>query len=274
MFMNSASDTASEAQRLHVAIIMDGNGRWATQRGLPRAEGHRRGRDCIRQVVHAAPSLGVTTLSLYAFSGNNWGRPQAEVLGLMRLFEEFFWVEKDEWQRQGIRVSVIGRRDRLPASLLAAIEASEAATGLEARFRLRFAIDYSGQEVIMEAARHFRDEPSRTRDVFARLMALASHATPDDAQVDLLIRTGGEQRLSDFLLWELAYAELWFTGKLWPDFSAADLSTAVRGFQSRERRYGRLAPTRRDGPSHINIRAERVMPVGVFPATTIRRPFK
>lgn len=250
--MNSISSGLSAAGCLHVAIIMDGNGRWATRRGLRRAEGHCAGAGRIRQVVKAAPALDVRTLTLYAFSANNWARPETEVTGLMKLFDGFFRAEKEEWQREGARVSVIGRRDRLPAALLDSIEAAESATRTGERLHLRLAIDYSGQEVIMEAARRFPGQRGHTREDFARLMAVASHACPEDPEVDLVIRTGGEQRLSDFLLWELAYAELWFSGKLWPDFNANDLAAAVRTFRSRERRYGHLAPAESEDSPQVN----------------------
>ncbi len=221
-------------------MIMDGNGRWAVRRGLPRTEGHRAGAARIRELAQAAMALGVHTLTLYAFSGNNWARPQSEVEELMRIFSDFFNAGTGEWRGDGVRASVIGRRDRLPSALIASIDAAEFATRAGARLHLRIAIDYSGQDMILEAARRLRDEPCLTRADFGRLMALASHASPDDSAVDLLIRTGGERRLSDFLLWELAYAELWFSGKLWPDFGASDLEDAVRDFTGRERRYGRL----------------------------------
>ena len=231
-----------EAGRLHVAIIMDGNGRWATLRGLARTEGHRAGATRIRELAPAAPALGVETLTLYAFSANNWARPEREVRDLMEIFQKFFDSEASEWQRSGLRVSVIGRRDRLPGPLLEAIQSAEIATCGGTRLHLRLAIDYSGQEAIIEAARRLSSEQCPTREDFGRLMAIASHASPEDPPVDLLIRTGGEQRLSDFLLWELAYAELWFCGKLWPDFDARDLENAVRDFARRERRYGAILP--------------------------------
>ncbi|MGH9449621.1 MAG: polyprenyl diphosphate synthase [Terriglobia bacterium] len=238
--MNSTSSAFPVPSGFHVAIIMDGNGRWATQRGMRRAEGHCQGAQSIRKVVEAAPSFGVTALTLYAFSGKNWARPKEEVAGLMRLFADFLRDERDNWGRCGVRLSVIGRRDRIPSALLNSIEAAESTTCTGEQLHLRLAIDYSGQEMIVEAARRFASHPCRGAKDFARLMALASHARTDDPEVDLVIRTGGEQRLSDFLLWEMAYAELWFTDKLWPDFSAGDLAAAVRDFRSRERRYGQL----------------------------------
>lgn len=227
---------------IHVAIIMDGNGRWAERRGLSRAEGHRAGAEAVERVVSAAPALGINVLTLYAFSGNNWERPRFEVHRLMELFADFFRTGRSGWRRTGVRLSVIGRRDRLPPPLTEAIEAAEHSTRDGKQLHLRIAIDYSGQEVILEAARLLQHRPAGSPQEFGRLMAAASHACADDPPVDLLIRSGGEQRLSDFLLWELAYAEIWFSEKLWPDFGPADLARAVRWFQARERRYGRLAP--------------------------------
>lgn len=227
---------------IHVAIIMDGNGRWAKRRGLARAEGHRAGAETVERMVRAAASLNVDPLTLYAFSGNNWARPEFEVHRLMDLFADFFRAGLAAWCRSGVRVSVIGRRDRLPPSLTEAIRSAERLTRAGKQLHLRIAIDYSGQEVILEAARLLQHSPAGSPQEFSRLMAAASHAGADDPPVDLLIRSGGEQRLSDFLLWELAYAEIWFSEKLWPDFGPADLARAVRWFEARERRYGRLAP--------------------------------
>ncbi len=235
------STLAETAGRLHVAIIMDGNGRWARARELSRAEGHRAGAEAIRRVAHAAPQLGIQTLTLYAFSGNNWNRPAPEIVELMRLFESFFRMEVGEWIRQSVRVRAIGQRERLPMPLLESIEEAESATRNGTRLRLRIAIDYSAQATILEAARRFgRSRPIEAREEFSRLLAAACHASSDDSDVDFLIRAGGEQRLSDFLLWEIAYAELYFTERLWPDFTARDLETALAVFDSRQRRYGRV----------------------------------
>ncbi len=234
------------ASNFHVAIIMDGNGRWATQRGLARSEGHRAGAEAIRRVVRAAPLLGVRILTLYAFSGSNWGRPASEVMELMRLFECFFRAERAEWHAQGVSARAVGRRDRLPTRLLKAIEEAEEATRGGDRLRLRFAIDYSGQDVIVEAARRLQEVRVPDREAFSRLLAEAAHSSLEDATVDLLVRTGGEHRLSDFLLWELAYTELYFTSCLWPDFAVKDLEAALADFRSRERRYGRV-------PEHIAV---------------------
>ncbi len=228
------------AERLHVAIIMDGNGRWASARGLPRDEGHRAGAEAIRRVVRAAPQLGIQTLTLYAFSGNNWSRPEREVTELMLLFESFFRREIGGWVRQGVRACAIGRRDRLPPALLESIEEAERSTRSGTRLCLRIAIDYSSQAAIAEAARRSGGRQFAAQEEFSRLIAAACYASSDDPNVDLLIRTGGEQRLSDFLLWEIAYAELYFTQRLWPDFTARDLEAALADFDSRQRRYGRI----------------------------------
>ena len=204
---------------MHVAIIMDGNGRWATARGLPRTAGHRAGADAVRRVVEAAPRLEVGTLTLFAFSSDNWKRPTREVATLMRLFHRYLASEAAALQENGVRLSVIGRRDRLAAPLVRQIIAAERLTADGRRLHLRLAVDYSAREAIQRSVR----EPSAVG--------------PD---VDLLIRTGGERRLSDFLLWECAYAELHFIDKRWPDFEAADLERAIADFHGRERRFGAL----------------------------------
>ena len=213
---------------LHAAIIMDGNGRWATARGLPRIAGHRAGAEALRRAVEASPDLGIGTLTVYAFSSDNWRRPRAEVSALMRLLHTYLRRERDKCVENGVRVSVIGRRDRLPPMLLPAIEATESATRGGIKLHLRLAIDYSSRDAILNAAKKLRSRA--TREDFAKALG--------GPEVDLLIRTGGEQRLSDFLLWEAAYAELVFTPVMWPDFKASDLAAAVAEFHSRERRFG------------------------------------
>src|SRR6058998_1830685 len=201
-----------QSPSLHVAIVMDGNGRWATRRGLPRTAGHRAGAEAVRRVVEAAPPLGIGALTLFAFSADNWRRPPGEVAALLRLFARYLRSETPRLVENGVRLEVVGRRDRLPLPLVAAIAAAEDATAGGTRLHLRLAVDYSARWAI------------RT----CRLL-------PD---VDLLIRSGGERRLSDFLLWECAYAELFFTDMMWPDFAATDLATAVADFHGRERRFG------------------------------------
>ncbi|HYL99760.1 MAG TPA: di-trans,poly-cis-decaprenylcistransferase [Blastocatellia bacterium] len=225
------------ANSLHAAIIMDGNGRWATSRGLPRVAGHREGAKAVRRTVETAPKLGITTLTLYAFSQDNWQRPKAEVQALMRLFRSYLLSETDECIENGIRVEVIGRRDRFEPGLLAAIGSAEQRTSACRTLHLRIAVDYSSKYSLMRAAEMVSPSTHLTEQEFARLVARANNSanTPD---VDFLIRTGGEQRLSDFLLWEAAYAELIFTPRMWPDFDATDLEEAVAQFHSRQRRFG------------------------------------
>lgn len=225
------------AAPLHVAIIMDGNGRWATARALARVAGHRRGALAVRRAVEAAPKLGVGTLTLYAFSSDNWQRPPREVATLMQLFHEYLRKETAECAAKGIRISVIGRRDRLAPALRREIEAAERATARGRALLLRIAVDYSARDAILRAARRLKPGRETTREEFSRLLAKTIHS-PACPDVDLLIRTGGEQRLSDFLLWECAYAELYFSPRMWPDFEAADLQAALDAFHSRERRFG------------------------------------
>ena len=224
---------------LHVAVIMDGNGRWAARRGLPRPAGHRAGADAVRRVVESAPGLGIGVLTLFAFSADNWQRPRPEVAALMRLLRGYLRTETVRAVEKGVRVSVIGRRDRLAPSIVRAIRRAEHATLGGPRLHLRIALDYSARESIARAARGWARAGSPSLDLLARMIAQSSDgpAVPD---VDLLIRTGGEQRLSDFLLWECAYAELYFSETMWPDFGAAQLAAAVAEFHARERRFGGL----------------------------------
>ena len=225
---------------LHVGLIMDGNGRWARARGLPRTEGHRRGADAVRRAVEASPELGITTLTLYAFSADNWRRPAAEVSTLMRLLESFLVREVTNCRRHGIRLALIGRRDRLSPALLRAIEETEHATRDGARLYLRLAVDYSARSAILAAAGTVRPDEHCDENGFLRRVNRACHSDPETPPVDLVIRTSGEQRLSDFLLFESAYAELLFIDTLWPDFDGEDLRRAVEAFRLRDRRYGGL----------------------------------
>jgi undecaprenyl diphosphate synthase len=213
---------------IHVAIIMDGNGRWAEAQGLPRIAGHHAGAEAVRRVVEAAPDLSIGVLTLYAFSSDNWKRPPAEVDALLGLLEEYLDRERDECLINGVRIRVAGRRDRLPVTVLRAIERAEQETAAGRELQLRLAVDYSSRDAIVAAAA--RGRPGR--EEFARALG---------PEVDLLIRTGGEQRLSDFLLWECAYAELYFTPCMWPDFGQEELAGAVREFRARERRFGAAA---------------------------------
>ena len=224
--------------RFHVAINMDGNGRWALLRGRRREEGHVIGATSVRRTVEAAPSLGITTLTLYAFSSDNWRRPQSEVDNLMFLLQKYLDSECAHLAASDVRFSVIGRRDRIPDDLRRSIEQVETCTSECSTLHLRVAIDYSAREALLAAAGRVAAGTTPPREVFERFMHEAIHAPAGTRDVDLLIRTGGEQRLSDFLLWESAYAELYFTDVLWPDFTEADLSAAVQAFAARERRYG------------------------------------
>ena len=236
---------ALPAGGFHVAIIMDGNGRWAQRRGRPRRTGHVAGAAAVRRTVKAAPGLGITTLTLYAFSVDNWRRPRTEVDHLMRLFQSHLRSECAHCVDNGVRLSVIGRRDRLPGGLGEAIEVVEAETRQGTNLHLRLAIDYSARDALLTAAASMPASGPRTRDVFSTALARAMNAPAGARDVDLLIRTGGERRLSDFLLWESAYAELLFTDKAWPDFTAQDLESAVREYSTRDRRFGGL-----DSPAH------------------------
>src|SRR5215210_3745174 len=234
--MTQRASPAASPPGLHVGIIMDGNGRWATGRGLSRGAGHREGADVVRGIVEAAPTAGIGVLTLFAFSSDNWRRPPAEVAWLMRLFREFLRAETARCVANGVRLQIIGRRDRLGPSLLRAIEAAEVATTGGTRLQLRIAIDYSGRDAILRAAQCVRPGGA-SRASFGRLVAIVDHGSPVP-DLDLLIRTGGERRLSDFLLWEAAYAELHFTPLSWPEFGPDELRAALADFAARERRFG------------------------------------
>jgi undecaprenyl diphosphate synthase len=239
--MTQSAFSPQNGRRLHVAIIMDGSGRWAVSRGLAREEGHRAGTAAVRRAVEAAREFGIGTLTLFAFSGDNWRRPSLEVANLMHVFEEYFRRDLPRWRATGTRVSAIGRRDRLGYPLLEAVEEAEAETADGLGLHLRIALDYSGRDSILQAARQLRRkciEP--TRETLARILGEVTYAGGSSPDVDLLIRTGGELRLSDFMLWETAYAELYFTDTMWPDFEAADLAAALQEFAGRERRFGSL----------------------------------
>lgn len=223
---------------LHVAIISDGNGRWATSRGLPRSAGHRAGAQTARRIIAAAPRLGIRTLTLFALSSANWKRPPAEVEGILRLLHEYLLAETSNCIAEGVRLSIIGRRDRLSAVLRQTIADSEAATASGTRLHLRLAIDYSAREAIFHAACRFYKVTKLSSESFGDVLSEVLRGGSTD--VDLLIRTGGEQRLSDFLLWECAFAEFLFVQKRWPDFSEGDLESAVQEFARRERTRGAL----------------------------------
>jgi undecaprenyl diphosphate synthase len=230
---------------MHVAIIMDGNGRWAGRRGLPRTAGHIEGARTVRRIVEAAVAAGVGTLTLYAFSSDNWGRPSGEVGALLKLFRRYLLTETERCIEQQVRLNIIGRRDRLGPALLRAVEHGERRTAHCRGMHLRMAVDYSARHSILMAAADTGStvDVDAAADGFAqfrsRLNAVTHSAPAPD--VDLLIRTGGDQRLSDFLLWECAYAELYFTDCLWPDFAGTDLSRALEEFSRRQRRFGKVA---------------------------------
>ena len=230
------SDVTQLNEKLHVGIIMDGNGRWATRRGLSRVRGHEAGVETIRRIVEAAPRQGIGTLTLYAFSTDNWRRPKAEVAALMTLLRFYLGNEVQSLVKNGVRLSVIGRRDRLPDGIAAAIAQAEAATAHGSTLHVRIAVDYSARDAILNAAAKAAALTSLTREAFSQLVT--GEAGLRD--VDLIIRTSGEKRLSDFLLWEGAYAELHFTERMWPEFDAGDLAQALAAFHGRERRFGGL----------------------------------
>jgi undecaprenyl diphosphate synthase len=229
-----------QSEGLHVAIIMDGNGRWAAERGLPRVAGHRAGVAAVRRVVERAPDLGIARLTLFAFSSDNWRRPAQEVQSIFWLLRAYLRVETERLRQRGVRLQVIGRRDRLPKRVLREIEHTELATAEGRRIHLRVAIDYSSRDAITRAAvsvnTTFCGDRSNSADLLGCMLTQALAVESGD--VDLLIRTGGEKRLSDFLLWESAYAELIFTDRMWPDFDAGSLDAALEEFGRRERRFG------------------------------------
>jgi undecaprenyl diphosphate synthase len=230
---------------LHVAIIMDGNGRWATRRGLPRIAGHRAGVSAARRVAEYAPDAGIRTLTLYAFSSDNWRRPEKEVQRIFWLLRAFLRLETKRMHEQGARLEVMGRRDRLPGPVLNEIEKAEWATAGGRRLHLRVAIDYSSRDAIARVAAVSANVLSNGLQPSPELLRreLMHALTGESGEVDLLIRTGGEKRLSDFLLWESAYAELVFTDRMWPDFDEADLDAALEEFRRRERRFGGVPAT-------------------------------
>jgi len=228
--------TLDRKECLHVAVIMDGNGRWAVRRGLPRTAGHRAGVQAVRRVVEAAPDLGITTLTLFAFSADNWRRPPQEVSALMALLRQYLRAELGRLVDNGARLTVIGRRDRLPAGLAEDICHAERVSAVGERLHLQIALDYSARDAIAAAATAWLGDDAPSRKAFGRLLARQGRGPGSD--VDLLIRSGGEKRLSDFLLWEAAYAELCFVDTLWPDFGADDLAAALADFHRRERRFG------------------------------------
>jgi undecaprenyl diphosphate synthase len=230
-FMPQSESSRPGALPGHVAIILDGNGRWAERRGLPRPEGHAAGAAAVRRTVEAARELGIRVLTLYAFSSDNWHRPGAEVGALLSLLGDFLEAERHRCREQGIRLTLVGRRDRLPRRVVASIDRAERETAAGRDMDLRLAVDYSARGAIAQAAGRLRRGSGDPEAELARLLG-----GPD---VDLLIRAGGERRLSDFLLWECAYAELVFLPVLWPEFSRGDLLEALAEYARRDRRFGR-----------------------------------
>ena len=228
---------------MHIAIIMDGNGRWAQSRGLGRREGHKAGAEAVNATVEAAARHGVETLTLYAFSSDNWRRPQEEVHALLELLRRYLLSQTSRCLEQSIRLNVIGRRDRLEPSLRRAIEWSEEVTANCSGMHLRIAVDYSAQATLIEASGTPPAIQPGDRTGFLKRLSEITHSSPVAPEVDLLIRTGGDQRLSDFLLWECAYAELCFTRCLWPDFGELELYQALADFSRRDRRFGGVAIT-------------------------------
>jgi undecaprenyl diphosphate synthase len=239
--MDASQELRHDALPRHVAVIMDGNGRWAERRGLERSEGHRAGVEAVRAVTRAARERGIRWLTLYAFSSENWNRPRSEVEALMRLPEEYFASELEEAIRNGVRIRHIGRRDRLPPNVRRSLDEAVARTAHGTQMQLVFAISYGGRGEIVDAARRLlRDHELRHLDPDAldEKSFGAYLDDPDLPDVDLLVRTGCEHRISNFLLWQSAYAELHFSDKLWPDFGPEDLAGALRDYQARERRFG------------------------------------
>ncbi|HEU4620285.1 MAG TPA: polyprenyl diphosphate synthase [Gammaproteobacteria bacterium] len=224
---------------MHVAIIMDGNGRWAARRGLRRSAGHQAGAKAVRRIVEAATRGPVDVLTLYAFSSDNWSRPPHEVATLMRLLKRYLQSEVARCVENGVRLNVIGRRDRLSPDLVRIIERSESVTAHCDKLILQIAVDYSSRDSIVRAAGACGGA-ARDRERFAAAVAAAMHSKAGASCVDLLIRTGGERRLSDFLLWECAYAELVFVDEYWPDFDERAFEAALAEFYRRERRFGGL----------------------------------
>jgi len=224
---------------IHVAIIMDGNGRWAERRGLPRVAGHRAGVVTVQRVVEHALDTCISRLTLYTFSSDNWRRPSAEVQSIFWLLRAFLRLETERMLRRGVRLQFVGRRDRLPPVVLRAMESAEAVTAAGTRLLVNVAIDYSSRHAIARAALDATNSISCVSAEFFR-SGLAGVLSAETRDVDLLIRTGGEKRLSDFLLWESAYAELFFTDRMWPEFDESDLNDALREFSHRQRRYGGL----------------------------------
>ena len=236
-----ATDGGASPPPTHIAVIMDGNGRWAESRGLPRIAGHKRGAEAVRRTLKAAAQMGVSYLTLFGFSSENWNRPEGEVGELMGLLRLYLQSEIDALNDNGVRLRVIGNRSRFEPEIVSLIDRAEADTAGNSRITLVLALSYGGRQEIVQAARHLArqaaagaiDPEAIDEATFAGFLETAGIPDPD-----LLIRTSGEQRISNFLLWQLAYTELVFTDVLWPDFCETELAAAIDTFNRRERRYG------------------------------------
>jgi undecaprenyl diphosphate synthase len=239
--MDNQPHVSPPAPPVHVAIIMDGNGRWATARGLPRIAGHRTGAEAVRRTVKAAAELGIGYLTLFGFSSENWKRPLQEIDGLMALLRHYLRGEIAEIHRNGVRLRVIGQRARLAPDIVTLIENGEALTRDNSGLQLTIALSYGGRDEIAAAARALAHQVAAGKldpEAIDEMMVGEHLLTADMPDPDLVIRTSGEQRISNFLLWQTAYAEFSFTDTLWPDFAKSDLEKAVQDFHGRDRRYG------------------------------------
>ena len=248
--LDCGDERGSDAIPRHVAVIMDGNGRWAERQGLPRTEGHRAGLEAVRKVVRIADDLGIGFLTLFAFSSENWNRPKQEVDLLMRLPEEFFELDLPEVIRRGCRIRTIGRMDRLPPNVRRTLENAKQRTEEGTGMQLVFALSYGGRAEIVDAARRLLREHEQGRidpDGLDEKTFAAHLDLPELPDVDLLIRTGNEQRISNFLLWQIAYAEIHVTDCMWPDFGRSELEAAIADFHRRERRFGQTSAQVRNG---------------------------
>ncbi|HEX7448449.1 MAG TPA: isoprenyl transferase [Pirellulales bacterium] len=238
-------DVPHQRRPRHIAIIMDGNGRWAQRRGLPRIEGHRRGVASVRAATEECARLGIEQLTLYCLSSENWKRPQHELDLLMQLLEQYLIEERTTLINENIRLAVIGRRDGLPASVLDEMDKTIELSSIHTGMRLCLAINYGGRGEVVDAVRAIADDVRRGRlspdeideETISEHLYTAGMCDPD-----LLIRTAGEMRVSNFLLWQISYAELWVTEHCWPEFREADLHAAIRDFAARDRRFGGLKP--------------------------------
>ena len=234
-----SQDNAAPTLPQHIAITMDGNGRWASARGLLRAEGHRRGADAARRVVEAAAKFGVQHLTLFSFSSENWSRPQDEVQDLMGILRWRLRSEVADMHKQGVRLRVIGDRARLPTDIAKLIDDAEAITDANRRITVTMALSYGGRNDLVQATKRLVAD-GLTPDQIDEAAIAERLSTAGSPPPDLMIRTGGEMRISNFLLWECAYAEFLFSDVMWPDFGADELAAAIESFQGRERRYGGL----------------------------------